>query len=83
MDPHAARGCDVSAAPRLQLVPSSANALMGVQKAAILVMYLERDAARELLRHLSDDEVKQVGVAIAGLREVPEELIEGVVQEFL
>ncbi|MEN9784856.1 MAG: hypothetical protein RLZZ299_120 [Pseudomonadota bacterium] len=73
----------MSAAPRLQLVPSSANALLGVQKAAILVMYLERDAARELLRHLTDDDVKQVGVAIAGLREVPEEVIEGVVHEFL
>ncbi len=73
----------MSAAPRLQLVPSTATELLGVQKAAILVMYLERDAARDLLRHLTDDEVKQVGVAIAGLREIPEEVIEGVVHEFL
>ncbi len=73
----------MSAAPKLQLVPNSTAELTGVQKSAVLVMYLERDAARELLRHLTDDEVKQVGVAIAGLREIPEEVIEGVVHEFL
>ena len=73
----------MSAAPKLQLVPNTTAELSGVQKSAVLVMYLERDAARELLRHLTDDEVKQVGVAIAGLREIPEEVIEGVVHEFL
>jgi len=73
----------VSAAPRLQLVPNTAAELSGVQKSAILVMYLERDAARAMLRHLSDEEIKKVGVAIAGLREVPEDVIEGVVGEFV
>ncbi len=73
----------MSAAPRLQLVPNTTADLSGVQKSAILVMYLERDAARSMLRHLSDEEVKQVGVAIAGMREIPEDVIEGVVSEFV
>lgn len=73
----------MSAAPKLQLVPNTTADLSGVQKSAILVMYLERDAARAMLRHLSDEEVKRVGVAIAGMREIPEDVIEGVVQEFV
>lgn len=57
--------------------------LSGVQKAAILVMYLDRDAARALLRNLSDDEVKRVGVAISQLRKIDEAIIEQVVSDFV
>ncbi len=73
----------MSAAARLQLVPTSAQELSGVQKAAILVMYLERDAGRAVLRHLSDEEIKKVGMAIASLRDVPEEVVEGVIRDFI
>ncbi len=73
----------MSAAARLQVVPTSAAELSGVQKAAILVMYLERDAGRAVLRHLTDEEIKKVGVAIAGLRDVPEDVVEGVIRDFV
>ncbi len=73
----------MSAAARLQIVPTSAAELTGAQKAAILVMYIERDAARAVLRSLSDEEVKRVGVAIAGMREVPDDIVEAVVAEFI
>lgn len=55
----------------------------GLEKAAILVMYLDRSVARELLRKLSDDEIKQLGVAMASVQRVPEEVIERVVAEFV
>lgn len=57
--------------------------LTGLQKAAILVMYLDREVARDLLRQLSDEEVKQLGLAIADVTRVPEDVIERVVAEFV
>lgn len=69
--------------------PAAANAnnpradLTGLERAAILVMYLEREAARELLRHLSDEEIQKLGVAIANVQNVEEAVIEQVVRTFL
>lgn len=60
-----------------------ASELSPIQKAAVFVMYLERDAARALLRNLTDDEVRLVGAAINSLRDVDEGLIEGVVGDFI
>lgn len=78
----------MSAAPRL--APSAAPSLRApsvdltpVQKAAVFIMYLEREAARALLRNLSDDEVKRIGAAINSLGEVDEAVIEGVVGDFV
>ena len=58
----------MGAAPRLVSNPELSN----IQKAAVFVMYLEREAARALLRNLTDDEVKLIGAAINGLGEVDE-----------
>lgn len=57
--------------------------LTPVQKAAVFIMYLEREAARALLRNLSDEEVKLIGAAINSLGEIDEALIEGVVGDFV
>ncbi len=57
--------------------------LSGMEKAAILVMYLHHDTAREILRKLSDDEVKKLGMAIAGISDVADDVIEGVVGDFI
>lgn len=62
---------------------SASLELSGVQKAAILVMYLDRDAAKALLQNLSDDEVKRIGIAIAGLKQIDEGVIEAVVGDFV
>lgn len=60
-----------------------ASALTGIEKAAILVMYLQRDTAREVLRLLSDDEVKKLGMAIASVQNIPDGVIESVVGDFI
>jgi flagellar motor switch protein FliG len=57
--------------------------LSSLEKAAILVMYLDREAARAVLRHLSDDEVQKLGVTISAVREVDDGVIENVVRDFL
>ena len=60
-----------------------ADELTPIQKAAVFVMYLERDAAKAVLRNLTDDEVKNIGAAITSLGDVDESLIEGVVGDFI
>lgn len=60
-----------------------APALTGPQKAAILVMYLDRDAARALLRGLTDDEIARVGDAIAATGPTDEGIVEEVVADFV
>ncbi len=57
--------------------------LTGLEKSAILVMYLERDTARQVLRRLKDDEVKRLGMAIASVQHVPDAVIEAVVKDFI
>ncbi len=57
--------------------------LSSLEKAAILVMYLDREAARSVLRHLSDDDVQKLGVTISSVREVDDGLVEQVVRDFL
>lgn len=61
----------------------TAASLSGLEKSAILVMYLERETAREVLRKLSDEEVKKLGMAIASVQNVPDDLMESVVGDFI
>lgn len=60
-----------------------APALTGIEKSAILVMYLDREVARQLLRHMSDEDVKRLGVAIAAVQNVEDHVIEHVVADFV
>jgi len=57
--------------------------LSGIERAAILVMYLERDAARSLLDQLSDEEIQRLGVTISAVQKVGDHLIESVVKSFI
>lgn len=66
------------ATPATDAVP-----LTGLEKSAILVMYLQRETARQVLRTLSDEEVKKLGMAIAAVQNVPDHVIEGVVGDFI
>ncbi len=70
----------MSTAAALNVVPKP---LTGPQRAAILVMYLERDVAREVLRHMSDDDLQQVGAAMSEVDAVPPHVIEDVVGQFV
>jgi flagellar motor switch protein FliG len=64
-------------------VARQAESISPLQRAAILVMYLERNAAKAVLRHLADDEVKRLGNAIAELGEVEEGVVEEVIGAFI
>lgn len=59
------------------------DGLSGVEKAAILVMYLEREVVRTVLRSLSDAEIQELGLAMANVQQVPGETVDGVVGEFV
>jgi flagellar motor switch protein FliG len=53
------------------------------QKAAILIMYLDREVSKKILAQLSDDEVRTIGMAMASIDKVTPLEIESVVAEFL
>ena len=57
--------------------------LSGAERAAILVMYLDRDIARGLLRQMDDDDVRAVGLAMGRIENVDQQVIEKVVGEFV
>ncbi|MBM4390368.1 MAG: hypothetical protein FJ090_04530 [Deltaproteobacteria bacterium] len=57
--------------------------LSGMEKAAILVMYLQHDTARAMLRRLADEDVKKLGMAIAGIADIADDVIEAVVGDFI
>ncbi len=56
--------------------------LTGPQKAAVLVMYLEEGVVRQIFGKLSEDEIRAVGEAIAGMDRVDPDLIQAVIGEF-
>jgi len=55
----------------------------GIERAAILVMYLERSLAKGLLDLMSDDEVRKVGMAMAAIDRVEAPDIERIVGDFV
>ncbi len=57
--------------------------LTGIQRSAILVMYLDRKVARKLLNRLTTDEIREVGMAMAEVERVSPEVIEKVVADFV
>jgi len=57
--------------------------LSGAQRAAILVMYLDREVAKSLLRHLDDDDVRAVGLAMGNIENVDSAVIESVIGDFV
>jgi flagellar motor switch protein FliG len=66
----------------LRAVPN-APSLTGPQKAAVLIMYLDREAARALLKCMTDAEVALVGEAIAIMGDADEGTVEEVVSDFV
>lgn len=61
----------------------SLEELTGPQRTAILVMYLDRPTARSVLGFFEDDELQQVGEAMATLEHVPSWLVQDVVNGFV
>ena len=54
----------------------------GVEKSAILLMSLGEDAAAEVLKYLAPREVQKLGSAMAHLKQVTREKIDGVLSDF-
>jgi flagellar motor switch protein FliG len=61
----------------------STNDISGIQRAAILVMYLEKDVAKKIMRRLDTGELKQISLAMASIEHVDQAMIEEVVQNFI
>lgn len=56
--------------------------LTGPEKAAVVILTLPEETAREFLSQLRDDEVEQILAAVSRLDEVPTKLQEKVLEEF-
>lgn len=66
-----------------QRVAPHAGDLSGLQKAAILVMYLEDAVARSILEHLSMEELEDLGLAMSEVEDVQISVIEEVIADFI
>jgi flagellar motor switch protein FliG len=53
----------------------------GIEKSAMLLLSLGSDAAAEVLKHLGPKEVQKLGHAMAGIKSVPREKVEGLLDE--
>lgn len=62
---------------------ASAEILSGIQRAAVLVMYLEREVARKLLAHLTTAELQEISGAMIEVEHITPEVIEEVVGGFI
>lgn len=62
--------------------PTQAIQLSGPQKAAVLLVAIGEEASAEVMRRLSEDEVKILSRAIARLNTVPAEQVLAVMEEF-
>jgi flagellar motor switch protein FliG len=59
-----------------------ADSMAGPQRAAALLLAMERTAAQALMRHFSPDEIREVTVAAARLGAVPNSALEALVERF-
>ncbi len=53
----------------------------GLEKSAMLLLSLGEDAAAEVLKHLGPREVQKLGLAMAGIKSVPREKVEKLIEE--
>jgi len=60
----------------------SIDELSGAEKTAILVMYLEESAVRNLFSRMSESEIRCIGEAISGLERIEPEVIQAVIGKF-
>jgi len=65
-----------------QKLPNDISQLDGIIKSAILLLCLEHDAARALLRELPTETVEEVTRVLASLGDVPTPLADQVIEEF-
>ena len=56
--------------------------LLGVERAAVLLLTIGETDAAEILKHMSPKEVQAVGEAMASMRKLNKEMVNGVLDEF-
>jgi len=56
--------------------------LTGLQKTAIVVIALGKDAAADLFKHFRDPDIERLAVEIAKLKDIPSNVVEAVIEEF-
>ncbi|RJS95151.1 flagellar motor switch protein FliG [Salinisphaera sp. Q1T1-3] len=61
---------------------SAESGRSGLDRSAILMMAMDDDTAAEVFKHLSNRDAQQLGVRMAALRNISNEQIEEVLQEF-
>lgn len=57
--------------------------LTGIQKVAILLLYLGEGVAAEIFSRLTETEIMRIGQSMAGLESVPADVVDVVITEFL
>jgi flagellar motor switch protein FliG len=62
---------------------TSVDDLTGPQRAAILLMVLDKESARKLLQHLTVREVEDIGRAVGQIDTVEPDVVEKIVQSFV
>ncbi len=62
---------------------SAIDNLTGPERAAIMIMYLEKPVAKKLLHQMDDDEIQAIGMAISKIETLPPDTIEEVVRVFV
>ncbi len=60
----------------------SPSDIPGIKKAAILLLTMDEDLSKEVIKDLEEDEIEAVGQEIAKLRLIPNELVTKVHEEF-
>lgn len=57
--------------------------LSGIERAAVLLMYLRRPVAKTLLERMATEELREMGMAMANVEDVQPEVIERIVGDFV
>lgn len=60
----------------------SIEQLSGKQKAAVLLMSMDMDTSAKVFKELDIKEVEQIAIEITNLKDLPSNLVEGVIEEF-
>ena len=58
------------------------DSLPPLQKVAIVMVALGEDASGEVMKHLTDYEIEEITQAIAGLKNISVEVMDGILEEF-
>ncbi len=62
---------------------AEASIQSGSEKIAVILMALGEEVAAEILTHMGPKEVQQIGVAMAAMDNIPKELVESTLTEFI